>query len=83
MTLKSHYNPIKIPLKLPEGRFLKWSGRNHFPRFQAVGRLPARSQVLQGPLKAALANESESSESPASLSAVKRAEDSSVGAESN
>ena len=42
---------------------------NNFPRFHGG------PEVLQGPLKAALANETESSESPASLSAVKRAED--------
>ena len=39
-------------------------------------------EVLQGPLKAALANEAESSESPAALSAVKRAEDSSAQSDS-
>ena len=47
---------------------------NDFPRLHGC------PEVLQGPLKAALANETESSESPASLSAVKRAEDSPVHA---
>ena len=47
---------------------------NNFPRFHGG------PEVLQGPLKAALANETESSESHASLSAVKRAEDSRVRA---
>lgn len=44
-------------------------------RWMEVVEDAEKCTVLQGPLKAALANETESSESPASLSAVKRAED--------